>query len=109
MRSKGTYLGLDSQFDPVECADEGRGGKEVSGKFVVPGGDASPILDAAEVVFDLVAAPIDVLGAIGFLGGVGAVGDDGQGAFSLDLLTHLLAVVSLVGGDGERWLGRVQL
>ena len=53
-------------------------------------------------------APIDALGAIGFLGGVGAIGDDGQGAFIPDLLTDLLAVVSLVGGDGKRWLGRVQ-
>ena len=44
--------GLDSQFDPVECADEGGGGKEVSGEFVVAGGDALPILDATEVVLD---------------------------------------------------------
>jgi hypothetical protein len=58
--------GLDSRFDPIECADEGCGGKEVSSELVVAGGDAGPIFDAAEVVFDLVPASIDALGTIGF-------------------------------------------
>ena len=83
-------------------------GKEVSSEFVVPGGDAAPVLDAAEVIFDLVALPIEALGTIGFPGGVAAAGNDRQSAFVLDLLTHFLAVVSLVGGDGERRSGRVQ-
>ena len=35
-------------------------------------------------------------------------GDDGQDAFIFDLLADFRAVISLVGGDGDRWLGRVQ-
>jgi hypothetical protein len=64
--------GLDSQPDPVEFGDEVICGEEVAGKFVISGGDASPILDAAEEVFDLVPAAIDGLRAIGFLGSVAA-------------------------------------
>ncbi len=67
-----------------------------------------PILDATKVVLDLVALPVNPLGAIGFLGGGAVVGDDRQGPFVLDLLAHLLAVVGLVGGNGERWVCRVQ-
>ncbi len=100
--------GLDSQRDPIECANEGGGSEEVSSEFVVARGDAAPILDAAEVVFDLVPVSIDALGTIGFLGGIAAARDDGQGTFVQDLLTHLLAVISLVGRDGERRLGCVQ-
>jgi hypothetical protein len=37
-----------------------------------------------------------------------ATGNDGQGAFILDLLTHFLAVVGLVGRNGERRLGSVE-
>jgi len=55
-----------------------------------------------------VTPPVDALGTIGFLAGRASAWDDGQSAFILDLLTDLLAVISLVGGDGERWLGRVQ-
>jgi hypothetical protein len=36
------------------------------------------------------------------------LGITGQGAFIPDLLTDLLAVVGLVGGDGKRRIGRVQ-
>ena len=94
--------------DPVEYSDEGCGCKEVSGEFVVAGGYAPPILDAAEVVFDFVAPSVKAFGTIGFLGGIAAAWNDRQGAFILDLLTHFLAVVSLVGGDGEWRSGRVE-
>ena len=90
----------NSQLDPIECTNEGRGGKEVSGEFVVTRGDASPIFDAAEVVFDFVSSSVKALGTIGFLGGVAAARDDRQGAFIFDLLAHFLAVVGLVGGNG---------
>jgi hypothetical protein len=50
-------MGLDSRFDPVECPDEGCGGKEVAAKSVVARGDAPPVFDAREVVFDRVARP----------------------------------------------------
>ena len=88
--------------------DEGGGSKEVSSEFVVTRGDAPSIFDAAEVVLDFVASPVKALGAIGFLGGVTAARNDRQGAFILDLLAHFLAVVSLVGGDGEWRFGRVE-
>ena len=51
---------------------------------------------------------VDTLGTIGFLGGIAAAGDDGQGTFVPDLLADLLAVISLIGRDGEGRLGRVQ-
>ena len=54
------------------------------------------------------ASSVDALGAIGFLGGVAAAGDDGQGAFIPDLLPHRLAVVGLVGRNGERRSGSIQ-
>ncbi len=60
----------------------------------------APVFDAAEVIFDFVASPVEALGTIGFLGGVAAAGDDRQSALILDLLTHFLAIVGLVGGDG---------
>ena len=66
----------NSQLDPVECPDKGSGGKEVSGEFVVTGGDASPVFDAAEVVLDFVASSIEALGAISFLDGIAAARDD---------------------------------
>ncbi len=68
--------GLDSQFDPVECRDEGCGGKEVSGEFVIARGDPAPIFDAAEVVFDFVASTVEALGTVGFLGRIASAGDD---------------------------------
>ena len=85
--------------------DEGRGSKEVSCEFVVARGDAPPVFNAAEVVFDLVASLVKALGTIGFLRGIAAARNDRQGAFILDLLAHLLAVVGLVGGNGEWRLG----
>src|SRR4029078_11522734 len=91
----------------VECADEIGGGKEVAGKFIVARGDAPPIFDTAEVVFDSMAPPVEALGAIGFLGGIAAARDDRQGAFIFNLLTHLLAVVGFVGCNSEWRLGRV--
>ena len=100
--------GLDSQRDPIECANEVGGSEEVSSEFVVARGDAAPILDAAEVVFDLVPVSIDALGTIGFLRGIAAARDDRQGAFILDLLADLLAVVGFVGCNSEWRLGRVE-
>ena len=99
---------MDSQLDPIECTDQDCGSKEVSGEFVVARGDASPIFDAAEVVFDFVPPSIETLGTVGLLGGVAATGDDGQSAFILDLLAHFLAVVGLVGGYCEWRSGSVE-
>src|SRR5262249_25856622 len=48
---------LGSQLDPKDCADAGRGGKEISSEFVVAGGDAPPILDTTKKVFDFVPLP----------------------------------------------------
>ena len=54
------------------------------------------------------ASPVKALGTIGFLRGIAAARDDRQGAFIPDLLAHLLAVVGLVGGNGEWRLGGVE-
>jgi hypothetical protein len=35
-------LDLESQLDPIECTDEGSGGKEVSGELVAAPGDTPP-------------------------------------------------------------------
>ena len=43
------------------------GGKIIASELVVAGGDAPPILDAAEEVLDFVSPPVEALGAIGFL------------------------------------------
>ena len=51
---------------------------------------------------------VKALGTIGFLGGIAAAGDDWQSALILDLLAHFLAVVSLVGGDGQWRPGSVE-
>ena len=75
------------------------------GEFIVARSDAPPVLDAAKVIFDFVASSVKALGAIGILGRVVAAGDDRQGAIILDLLAHFLAVISLVGGDGQ-WRSR---
>ena len=92
----------------MECTDQDCGGNEVSGEFVVARGDAAPIFDAAEVVFDFVPPSIETLGTVGLLGGVAATGDDWQSAFILDLLAHFLAVVGLVGCDGQWRSGSVE-
>jgi len=55
-----------------------------------------------------VASSIKALGAIGFPGRVSAAGNDRKSALILDLLAHFLAVVSLVGGDGEWWPWRIE-
>jgi hypothetical protein len=81
----------------------GRGGKEVSGEFIVTRGDAAPVFDAAEIVFDFVAPSVKAFGTIGFSGGIAAAGDDRQSSLILDLLTYFLAVVGLVGCNSQRW------
>ena len=55
-----------------------------------------------------VSSSVKALGTIGFLRGIAAARDDRQGAFILDLLAHLLAVVGLVGGNGERRLRNIE-
>jgi len=92
----------------VEGSDASGGGEEVSGEFVVTGGDTPPILDAAEVILDLVPSPVNSLGTIGFPDGGASAGNDGQSSFIPDLLAYRLAVVSFVGRNGERRACRVQ-
>jgi hypothetical protein len=55
-----------------------------------------------------VASSVKAFGTIGFPGGIAAAGDDRQGTFILDLLPHFLAVVGLVGGDGQWRSGRIE-
>ncbi len=54
------------------------------------------------------AAPIEAFRAVGFFDGVVAAGDDRQSALVFDLLADLLAVIGLVGSNGERRPRRVQ-
>jgi hypothetical protein len=77
-------------------------GEEVAGELVIFGGDASPVLDAAEEVFDLVPAAIDGLRAIGLLGCVAAAGNGWDGAIIGDLLARSGAAIGLVSDD-EQW------
>ncbi len=51
------------------------------------------------------ASSVEALGTIGLLDGIAAARDDRQGAFIFDLLAHFLAVVGLVGGNGQ-WRSR---
>jgi hypothetical protein len=67
---------VDSQLDPDQGADDGSGAEIVAGEFVVSGRDTPPILDAAEVILDLVPAPVNSLETIGFSDGITAAGDD---------------------------------
>ncbi len=45
---------------------------------------------------------------MGFLNGIAAARDDRQRTFVFNLLAHFVAVVSLVGGDGQGWSGSVE-
>jgi hypothetical protein len=83
--------------------DEGCGGQEVSGEFIVARCDAPPVFDTADVVFDSVASSVKALGTIGFLGCIAAAGDDRQSPLILYLLAHFLAVAGLVGGGSQWW------
>jgi len=47
-----TSSGCTGGLDPIECSDEGCGGKEVSGEFVVARGDTPLVYDVAEVIVD---------------------------------------------------------
>jgi len=55
-----------------------------------------------------VTPPIYPLGAVGLFDRVAPARNDRQGPFVSDLLANLLAVVSLVGGDGIWCARRVQ-
>ena len=76
--------------------------EEVAGELVISGGDASPVLDATEEVFDFVPAAIDGLRAIGLLGRVAATGNGWNSAIIGTLLARLGAVIGLVSDD-EQW------
>ena len=54
------------------------------------------------------APPVKALRTIGFLGGGAAAGNDRQGTFIFNLLTDFLAVVGLVGSNGQWRSGGVE-
>jgi hypothetical protein len=58
-------------------------GKEVSGEFVVARGDAPPVFDAAEVIFDFVASSIKAFETIAFLVALLRLGMTGKAPSSL--------------------------
>ena len=84
------------------------GSEEVRCELVEPRSDASPVLDAAEVVFDLMPATVEAFRTIGFLAGVSAARNDWQRAVVLDRLADFLAVVGFVRGNGERRARRIE-
>jgi len=55
-----------------------------------------------------VSSSIKALGTIGFLGGIAAAGNDRQSPLIPDLLAYFLAVVGLVGGNGQWRSGGVE-
>src|SRR5262249_52987592 len=93
---------------PVERANHQGRGKKVAGKLVVARGDAPPVFDAAEEVFDFVSLAVEAFGAVGFLSGVAAAGGDRQGALIFDLLPRFFAVIGLARTHSQGWSRRVQ-
>jgi len=55
-----------------------------------------------------VSSSVKALWTIRFLGRIAAAGDDWQSTLILDLLAHFVAVVSLVGSDGQWRSGSVE-
>ena len=84
------------------------GSQEVRCELVEPRSDTSPVLDAAEVIFDFVPASVDAFRTIGFLAGVSAARNDRQRAVVLDRLADFLAVVGFVRRNGERRARRIE-
>ncbi len=89
---------MDSQLDPIECPDQDCGGKEVSGKFVVARGDAAPIFDAAEVVFDFVAPST-----------MECLGNNNNAEHAVRAFTHLRNVIGTSTPKGHREIRQVPL
>ena len=83
-------------------------GEEVAGELVEPSCDAPPVFDAAKVIFDPVAASVDAPGTPGFACGIVTAGDHGQRTIIADLLSHVFAVVCLVGGHRQCRLRRIK-
>ena len=72
-------------------------GEEGSAELVVAGGDAPVLLELVEEAFDMIALTIDGLLPAELLLPVGAVGNVGEGALGLDMRSHAIGVVALVG------------
>ena len=106
----GGRIRLQTQSDPPED-DRGKhdGGGEVCCELVVAGGDASPVLEAAEHALDEIALAIGdrIEGMMAFAGRV--VRNDRDGPTLEEKATQSVAVVSGVGGEPRaRWNGADQ-
>jgi hypothetical protein len=101
---------LQTHSDPPGDEDgDGEAGGIVAGELVVSGGDAAPVLEAAEGPLDQVAAPVGdgVEGVAALAGRV--VGDDRQGTTVDQPAAQRIAVIGGVG-DAEPggWQGGEQ-
>src|SRR5579863_952678 len=89
---------VQTQLEPV--CDEGcdvNSGEEVSGEFVISGGDPTEILEPAEAAFDDIAPSISLLVETMDSDAIGFVGNDGLCATLDDLRSQVVAVVTFVG------------
>jgi hypothetical protein len=95
---------LRTQSGPPDDDDcEHDGGGEVGCEFVVAGGDASPILEAAEHALDKIALAIGVLiERMKSLAGRVVRDDRNRAAFEKKA-TQTIAVVGGVGGQASAW------
>jgi len=80
------------------------GGEEISGKFVISGGDAPEILESAEAALDDVAPFVGAFAEWVESYSVGLVRNDRLGAAPDDFGAESVAIIALVGG--ERACGR---
>ena len=75
---------MDSIAPIDQSGDEAQAGEEVSGEFVVSGGDGAEVLDAAVGALDDV-APFVAFGVEGEEAlAIGLIGDDGDGAAAVE-------------------------
>lgn len=92
---------MDSIAEPSADSEEVDGGEIVSGKFVKALRETTHILKAAEEAFDDIALAVKpfVIGLGIFV--VRAIRDDRHGSVIANGLTHMLAVISFIGANGQ--------
>lgn len=83
--------------------------REVFGKFVVSGGDATEVLELAEETLDQIVFAIEHLAETGPPFAIGFGRDVGHRALRLDQIADAAGVISLVGqNDGRGWVEMIE-
>ena len=100
-------MGADSLLDPPrDDGGDGYGCKVVLDISIVSGGDASPVLEAAEHALDDVSPVVDAL-VVGELHLAVSHGrDDGDGAASFQPIAQNVGIIAFVGGAIDGWWQR---